>query len=417
MKTNNRRLRKFSIRKLAVGTTSVLVGTTILLSSTVAHAQTSTAQASTTNTSTGIDQVVAPGYSPVSDIYGYVQFDQNEDGIPDINMKDVVVELINVDTGLQFTSTTDINGYYYFPRVKAGNYEVIFGNIDSNDSSRTITVPFSTNGYRKTKINITLLPEKPVDPPTTETPTTEPSTQEPVTTEPVTTEPSTQEPSTQEPSTQEPVTTEPSTQEPSTQEPVTTEPSTQEPAKPEPTLPSPVLPPVLVPHHPTPGVIIGDGDNVSDDISVIPGVPSPTKQPNDVVATNLNPIVIPQVEASVSPLILPNIKMESVITKVKPVSKNIETTEKVTVNKSHHNVKKTDKKVHTKTKSTETTKDTEKEDSNSINVVTNNHKKSPQKNKRMKQEFKNNKADIETLPSADLLGMPTFITGFGGSIL
>ncbi|RXK17699.1 SdrD B-like domain-containing protein [Macrococcus sp. DPC7161] len=368
MKKRNDYMQQFSIRKLAASTTSVVIGASLLLSHSAFAAPTPG------STTAPIDTVNAPGNSQVSDIFGHSGIDIDSNGTIDTQTPGVVVVLTNLDTNSQYTQITDGSGYFSFPRMKAGNYEIVFSHYDAKDPTLTKSVTFSTFGYRTTHVSL-ILP-----PPVQEPVTTEPSTQEPVTTEPSTQEPVTTEPSTQEPVTTEPSTQEPVTTEPSTQEPVTTEPSTQEPVTTEPSTQEPVT------------------------------AVSPTKQPGNLVVTKTNPVVNPQSKELVSPLILPNIKMEAVKTTINRISKIIVEVEKENINKSHHDVKEIDKKKHTKTK-------TPKEDSNTVNVVTNNHKNSPQKDKRMKQEFLNNKATSESLPSADLHGMPTFITGFGGSIL
>ncbi|UBH13027.1 SdrD B-like domain-containing protein [Macrococcus armenti] len=234
----------FSIRKSATGVTSLLLSTIVLFGSTLVG---NTAQA-ITQVDPATNDVISPTVVREHTVDGFLSFDENRDGISDIFIPNIKVELLQNGSVIAST-TTNSNGYFVFNEVPTGTYELKFiefivpgENLETvNWSTRTFTIKLSELNSYTERTNIVVKRRVPTtEQPTTEAPTTEaPTTEAPTTEQPTTEAPTTEAPTTEQPTTEQPTTEAPTTEAPTTEQPTTETPTTEAPTTEQPTTETP----------------------------------------------------------------------------------------------------------------------------------------------------------------------------------
>ncbi|WZE72936.1 hypothetical protein QA538_10675 [Macrococcus sp. CCM 2573] len=176
-------------------------------------------------------------------IDGYLSFDENRDGISDIALSDIQIDLMQNEKVIDSTFTRN-NGYFRFVNLPKGEFtlkisRVIIPGEDVNQidwTKRTIFQKVVVDNSNIVRRYIILNKKSVVETPTTETPTTEaPTTEIPTTEMPTTETPTTEIPTTEIPTTETPTTEIPTTEIPTTETPTTEIPTTEMPTTETPT--------------------------------------------------------------------------------------------------------------------------------------------------------------------------------------
>ncbi len=176
-------------------------------------------------------------------IDGYLSFDENRDGISDIALSDIQIDLMQNEKVIDSTFTRN-NGYFRFVNLPKGEFtlkisRVIIPGEDVNQidwTKRTIFQKVVVDNSNIVRRYIILNKKSVVETPTTEIPTTEiPTTEIPTTETPTTETPTTEIPTTEAPTTETPTTEMPTTEMPTTEMPTTEAPTTETPTTEMPT--------------------------------------------------------------------------------------------------------------------------------------------------------------------------------------
>ncbi|UOB20417.1 YSIRK-type signal peptide-containing protein [Macrococcus armenti] len=305
-KQNGKR-NSFSIRKRATGVASLLLSTIILVGNSfdgqVAKAQTAT-QDSNVVASASIDLIHT--------LDGYLSFDEDRDGTPDIYIPNIQVDLF-LDGKVVETTITDSDGYFKFSDVFQDQYQLRFTNFyvpgeDTSNidwSARTFVVNVGNMDADVIRTNIVVKKKKPVvENPTTEAPTTElPTTELPTTEAPTTEAPTTEAPTTELPTTEAPTTELPTTELPTTEAPTTEAPTTEAPTTEAPTIEAPTteLPTTELPttEAPTTEVPTTEAPTIEAPTTEAPTTEAPTTEAptTEVPTTELPTTEAPTTEA------------------------------------------------------------------------------------------------------------------------
>ncbi len=180
-------------------------------------------------------------------IDGYLSFDENRDGISDIALSDIQIDLMQNERVIDSTFTRN-NGYFRFVNLPKGEFTlkisgVIIPGEDVNQidwTKRTIFQKVAVDNSNIVRRYIILNKKSVVETPTTEAPTTEiPTTEIPTTEVPTTEIPTTEIPTTEIPTTEAPTTEVPTTEAPTTEAPTTEAPTTEAPTTEAPTTEAP----------------------------------------------------------------------------------------------------------------------------------------------------------------------------------
>ncbi len=180
-------------------------------------------------------------------IDGYLSFDENRDGISDIALSDIQIDLMQNEKVIDSTFTRN-NGYFRFVNLPKGEFtlkisRVIIPGEDVNQidwTKRTIFQKVVVDNSNIVRRYIILNKKSVVETPTTEIPTTEiPTTETPTTEIPTTEIPTTEIPTTETPTTETPTTEMPTTEAPTTEIPTTETPTTEMPTTEMPTTEAP----------------------------------------------------------------------------------------------------------------------------------------------------------------------------------
>lgn len=180
-------------------------------------------------------------------IDGYLSFDENRDGISDIALSDIQIDLMQNEKVIDSTFTRN-NGYFRFVNLPKGEFtlkisRVIIPGEDVNQidwTKRTIFQKVVVDNSNIVRRYIILNKKSVVETPTTEIPTTEiPTTETPTTEAPTTEIPTTEMPTTETPTTEIPTTEIPTTETPTTEIPTTEMPTTEIPTTEAPTTEAP----------------------------------------------------------------------------------------------------------------------------------------------------------------------------------
>ena len=195
-------------------------------------------------------------------IDGYLSFDENRDGISDIALSDIQIDLMQNEKVIDSTFTRN-NGYFRFVNLPKGEFtlkisRVIIPGEDVNQidwTKRTIFQKVVVDNSNIVRRYIILNKKSVVETPTTEIPTTEtPTTEMPTTEAPTTEAPTTEAPTTETPTTEMPTTEIPTTETPTTEAPTTEAPTTEIPTTEIPTTEAPTteVPTTEIPTTETP---------------------------------------------------------------------------------------------------------------------------------------------------------------------
>jgi len=180
-------------------------------------------------------------------IDGYLSFDENRDGISDIALSDIQIDLMQNERVIDSTFTRN-NGYFRFVNLPKGEFtlkisRVIIPGEDVNQidwTKRTIFQKVVVDNSNIVRRYIILNKKSVVEALTTEAPTTEaPTTEAPTTEAPTTEIPTTETPTTEAPTTETPTTETPTIETPIIETPITETPTTEAPTTETPTTEAP----------------------------------------------------------------------------------------------------------------------------------------------------------------------------------
>jgi len=234
-------------------------------------------------------------------IDGYLSFDENRDGISDIALSDIQIDLMQNEKVIDSTFTRN-NGYFRFVNLPKGEFtlkisRVIIPGEDVNQidwTKRTIFQKVVVDNSNIVRRYIILNKKSVVETPTTEIPTTEIPTTEPPTTETPTTEaPTTEIPTTETPTTEMPTTEAPTTEAPTTEIPTTEIPTTETPTTEMPTTEIPTTEP------PTTEAPTTEAPTTETPTTEIPTTEIPTTEPPtiEIPTTEASTTEMPTTEA------------------------------------------------------------------------------------------------------------------------